>query len=140
MGIVGVLLIFLRSFLRRRAGLAAENLALRQQLVVLQRSVPHPKLRRCDRFFWVWLSQLWRGWRSTLLIVQLETVVRWHQQGFRLYWRWKSRRRGRPSTGAELRRLIRRISQENRVLHRTHTKQAESVRRMLLCDNRLWRF
>jgi len=63
----------------------------------------------------VWLSQRWANWRSCLLIVKPETVTRWHQQGFRLYWRWKSRkaRLGRPRIDAEIRCLIRRMSREN---------------------------
>jgi len=92
-----VVTILLRLLLQSRAALAAENLALRQQVAVLQRSVKRPRLHRRDRIFWVWLSRLWRGWRSSLLVVQPETVIRWHREGFRLYWRWKSRKRcGRP--------------------------------------------
>jgi hypothetical protein len=72
---------------------AAENLALRHQLTVLQRSVKQPKIHRRDRIFWVWLSRLWSGWQSALLIVQPETIVQWHHQGFRLYWSWKSRKK-----------------------------------------------
>ena len=62
----------LRLLLASRASLAAENLALRRQLVVLRRSVKRPKVRRRDRVFWVWLSRLWTRWRSCLLIVQPE--------------------------------------------------------------------
>ncbi len=76
---------FLRQLLKSRAALAAENLALRQQIVILQRSVKRPRLHRRDRVFWVWLSRLWRGWRSSLIVVQPETVLRWHREGFRLY-------------------------------------------------------
>ncbi len=84
--------------------MAAENLALRQQLA----------LRKRDRIFWVWLSRLWTGWRSLLVIVQPDTVIRWHHQGFRLYWRWKSRAKsGRPKVEVEIRKLIRRMCREN---------------------------
>ena len=95
--------------------LAVENLALRQQLGVLNRSVKRPKLRRWDRVFWVWLSRLWTGWRSTLIIVKPETVIRWHRRGFRLNWCWKSKPRkpGRPAIEPEVRALIRRMSREN---------------------------
>jgi transposase InsO family protein len=97
-----------------RSSLVAENLALRQQLAVLQRNTKRPKLRNRDRIFWAWLSRLWNGWRSTLLIVQPETVVKWHRQGFKLYWRFKSRKRsGRPKISREIRKLIQRMSQEN---------------------------
>ena len=98
-----------------RATLLAENLALRQQLAVLQRSVTRPKLRRRDRIFWVWLSRLWTGWRSALVLVRPDTVVRWHRQGFKLYWRWKSRRRGdgRPAVSRDVRDLVRRMAAAN---------------------------
>ncbi len=97
MGVATAIAFFFRAFLVPRGVLAAENLALRQQLAVLQVSVKRPKLRKRDRLFWVWLSRLWPGWRSCLMIVKPETVIRWHREGFRLYWRWKSRKRpGRP--------------------------------------------
>ena len=70
---------------------AAENLALRQQLAILNRKIHRPQLRRRDRFFWVILSRLWKNWREVLIIVKPETVIKWHWQGFKLYWRWKSK-------------------------------------------------
>jgi transposase InsO family protein len=74
-----------------------------------------PKLRPRDRVFWTCLRRWWPDWKNSLEIVQPETVVRWHRQGFRLYWRWKSQagRPGRPSIEPEVRALIRRMSQEN---------------------------
>ena len=64
MGVVTVVAFFLRGFLRPRAVIAAENLALRQQLAVLLVSMKRPRLRKRDRVFWVCLSRLWSGWRS----------------------------------------------------------------------------
>ena len=95
--------------------LVLENLALRQQLAVLQRSVKRPRLRRRDRAFWVLLSRIWSNWRSALTIVKPDTVVRWHRKGFRLYWRWKSRKRGpgRPPASLEIRELIRQMAEAN---------------------------
>ena len=90
MGILRMVLAFLRAIFASRATLAAENVMLRQQLIVVHRAVPRPKFRRIDRVVLCWLSRLWSGWRSALLIVQPDTVVRWHRQGFKLYWRWKS--------------------------------------------------
>ncbi len=115
MGWVRVIVVLIRALFRDRAELAAENLALRQQLAVLEHKSRRPRLRKRDRIFWVWLSRLWPNWRSVLLIVQPETVVRWHQKGFKLYWRWKSRCRkpGRPKIDAAIRKLIRRMSLEN---------------------------
>jgi len=105
----------LRALVGDRAGLAAENLALRQQLAIYRRTAKRPKLRPRDRVFWVWLSRLWSGWRSALVIVQPDAVVGWHRQGFRLYWRWKSRcgKPGRPRADRRLQALIRRMSREN---------------------------
>ncbi len=99
----------------RRFVLVTENLALRQQLLVLQRATNRPGLRRRDRLFWVTLSHLWRDWRSILVIVKPETVIKWHRQGFKCYWRWKSRsgRVGRPKINQEIRDLIRRMSRES---------------------------
>ena len=109
----------LLSFLLcRRADLTdlvLENLALRQQPAVLQRSVKRPRLRRRDRAFWVLLSRVWANWRSALTIVKPDTVVRWHREGFRLYWRCKSRRRGpgRPPVSPEVREFIRQMAEAN---------------------------
>jgi len=115
MGMLKAVLVFLRAMLIPKVHLAVENLALRQQLAVCKQSAKLPKLWPRDRVFWVWLSRLWPDWRSALLIVKPETVVRWHRQGFRLYWRWKSRARqpGRPRIEREIRELIRRMSREN---------------------------
>jgi len=85
--------IFLRALCVDAANVSFENIALRQQLAVLQRAVPRPKVYQRDRLFWVCVSRLWSGWRSTLLIVQPATVLAWHRKGFQLYWRWKSRTR-----------------------------------------------
>ncbi|MHC4064382.1 MAG: hypothetical protein ACYSUI_07765 [Planctomycetota bacterium] len=63
--------LFLRALLRDRAELAAENLALREQLAVLERQSKRPRLRKRDRIFWAWLSRLWGGWRSALVIVHV---------------------------------------------------------------------
>jgi len=101
------------GLLRSRAALALENLALRQQLVVLRRSVKRPRLRPRDRVFWVLLKRYWGGWRSHLILVKPDTVVRWHRQGFKLFWRWKSRNGGRPRISREVIDLIRRMSREN---------------------------
>ncbi len=110
-----IIVVVLRGLLQDRAALAAENLALRQQLAVLHLQSKRPRLRTRDRILWVWLSRIWAGWQSCLVIVQPETVVRWHARGFKLFWRWKSRpsKGGRPKIELEIRRLIRRMSREN---------------------------
>jgi hypothetical protein len=110
------LLVSLRDWFRTRVVLQAEIIALRHQLLVLQRSSRGQRLRLrvFDRLFWVWLSRLWSGWQSALLIVKPETVIAWHRKGFRLYWAWKSRhRQGRPNVSTEIRDLIRKMSVAN---------------------------
>ena len=110
---LGILAQTLRSLLRTQREFAVENLVLRQQVTVLKRRHPRPRLTDSDRLFWVLLSQIWPKWRSALHLVQPATVVRWHSQGFRYYWRWKSRRRGRPKTDSHIRTLIRRMCRAN---------------------------
>jgi hypothetical protein len=106
----------LLSILRSRAALELENLALRHQIGVLQRSAARrPKLTPWDRLLWIGLSRLWRDWYSALAIVRPETVVSWHRAGFRLFWTWKVRRGqpGRPLISHEVRHLIRKMCREN---------------------------
>jgi len=106
---------FVASMFRSRNSRAVENLALRHQIEVLQRNADRPLLRWRDRAFWDLLSCVWPDWRKSLYIVQPETLIRWHRQGFRYYWRWKSRIRwpGRPQTPREVRDLIRQMSRDN---------------------------
>ncbi len=73
----------LLSAFKTRRSLALENLALRQQLAVLQRSVKRPRLSNVDRGLWVLLRRVWTEWDSVLVIVKPSTVVRWHRAGFR---------------------------------------------------------
>ena len=106
----------LRSIIRSRTELQLENLALRHQICVLQRSARKRfKLTPLDRLFWVFLTRFWSNWRSTLVIVKPETVVAWHRKGFRLFWTWKVRHGqwGRPVVRPEVRNLIRQMCREN---------------------------
>ena len=106
------LLAFLRAALVGRMNLALENAALRQQLAVYQRTEQRPRPRTEDRLFWVLLRRLWPGWDRALIIVKPETVVAWHRQGFKLFWRRRSMREkvGRPCIPREHIAFIRRIS------------------------------
>ncbi len=108
-----VILGALRSSVRDQRDLALENLALRQQLATLRFRGARPNLMDSDRFFWVVLSRFWSKWTSVIHIVQPATVIRWHRQGFRYYWRWKSRPRGRPRISSETKQLIRNMSLAN---------------------------
>lgn len=114
--LVKLLLVPVIRFFSSRRDLLLENLALRQQLAVLKRRHSHPRLAVTDRLFWVILRRFWSGWRQALILVQPETVVRWHRAGFRLYWTWLSRHRvraGRKCVSKELRELIFRMVAEN---------------------------
>jgi putative transposase len=116
LAILYLLLSSIRSGLRTRAALHAEILALRHQLLVLQRTTRGRRLRlkSADRVLWIWLSRLWKGWRSAVKVVKPETVIAWNRKGFRLYWTWKSRvRDGRPPTNHAIRALIRKMSLTN---------------------------
>lgn len=87
---------------------ALENLALRQQLGALKRHVKRPTLRRRDRLFWIVLAKTWPSWRTDLIVVRPDTVVRWHRQWFRRRWTQRSqqKRPGGPRTAAALRALV----------------------------------
>ena len=98
---------------RSKRDIVLENLVLHQQLAVQQRSIKRPKIKNTDRIFWVWLSRIWNDWRSSLIIVKPPTVIGWHKKGFKLYWKRKSRRVGRPNIDWELIKLIRKLQKEN---------------------------
>ena len=110
--------IFRNCFARKLdivAYLTAENLALRQQLIVLKRNQKRPSLKERDRVFWKILSQVWPRWRDSLVIVQPETVIGWQKRAFRSYWRRKSRGayRGRPKLSPEIKSLVLKLSTAN---------------------------
>ena len=106
---------FVGLLFRSNGRLEAEIVVLRHQLNVLRRRMPsRARLTLIDRLIFVWLYRLRPSVLNAVVIVQPETVVRWHREGFRLYWRWKSRARGgRPRIPSELRRLIREMSRAN---------------------------
>ena len=97
------------------ANLAAENIALRHQLAVLNREQKHPRLKERDRLFWIFLSHIWSGWRNSIKIVQPDTVVRWHKKSFKKYWWRKSQRgkQGRPSIDPEIKKLVIKMANAN---------------------------
>jgi putative transposase len=107
-------LVAIRAFFRSRSDTALEVLALRQQVAVLKRKRPRPKLNSWDRLFWTALRRCWSRWTDVLVLVKPDTVIGWHRAGFRLYWRWRSRPLGgRPKITEEIRVLIRQMAQEN---------------------------
>ncbi len=112
---LSALLKTVRSLFMSRRQLTLENIALRQQLAMLKSSAKRPRVSPVDRLFWVLFSKYVDGWRTMLHALHPDTVVRWHRQGFRFYWRWKSRglKPGRPAIDAGLRKLIREMQATN---------------------------
>ena len=104
-----------RSAFISRRDLALENAALRQQLAAYVRGKKCPRLKPSERVLWAMLSRFWTRWSSSLIIVKPKTVIGWHRQGFRLFWRRKSStgKVGRPRIPSEHIALIKRISREN---------------------------
>ena len=101
---------------RSRQSLLIENLVLRQQLAVFKRQRRRPRLTGTDKLFWVLLPRFWGSWKTALVVVSPDTVVRWHRAGFQMYWRLISRVRkrvGRRPVTAEIRELIFKMVAEN---------------------------
>src|SRR6202162_4369663 len=99
---------------RSRASLELELVALRHQVTVLRRQRPgRPRLFSTDRLLWVWLYRIWPQVLNAMVLVKPATVVQWHRNGFRIYWRRRSRRLGRPRMAREIRELIRTMSRAN---------------------------
>ena len=111
-----LLISLIKSGLRNRTELALENLALRQQLAILNRKGQRRRLRKRDQFFWVSISRVWQKWRECLILVKPETVVRWHRRGFALHWSRLSKQKepGRPGMHKEIRNLVRKMADANR--------------------------
>jgi len=103
----------IRSSLRSRTALTAEKLFLRKQLgLYRERSINPRRASNAAGFALALLAQCF-AWRDALVIVKPETLVRWHREGFRLFWRWRSKPRGRPRVPADLRRLIATMAADN---------------------------
>ncbi len=101
---------------RSKPQLVAENLLLRQQLIVLNRSVKRPRCTSAERCLFVLLASKLQRWKEALLIIKPETVLRWHRQGFRLLWKQKSYARSRePKVPAETITLIKEMAANNRL-------------------------
>jgi putative transposase len=106
----------LTDFSRSKSELVAENALLRQQLLILRRQVKRPACTRMDRMLLVFLARMARTWKQALFIVQPETLLRWHRQGFKLYWKYKSRAASsQPKLSAETVSLIQEMARDNRL-------------------------
>ena len=104
---------FLSLGLRSNAALRAENLFLRKQLALYaERKTKARRASNGKRLMLVLLSRFF-AWKDALVIVKPETLIRWHRKGFRLFWRWKCEKRGRPRLPLELQRLIKEMAERN---------------------------
>jgi putative transposase len=109
-----VALRFLALICGGHRAVALENLALCQQLAVFKRTVNRPQIRHRDRLFWLLLANAWRDWRTALIVVHPDTVVRWHRQWLRRQWTRRSAQGpGRPRTNAAIRTLVMKIAAAN---------------------------
>jgi hypothetical protein len=103
-----------RDAVRGRAKLIAENALLRQQVVVLQRGAPRPRLKPRDRWTIAAVTKIFPALLGAVTIVRPETVMGWHRSFWRLLWRRRSQRPvGRPPIDVDTRALIRRMWKEN---------------------------
>jgi len=153
--LVSLLLWSLRALLKSSGTLVIENLALRQQLAAYARCQKRVHVQPQERMFWATLSKVWTAWRSALIIVRPATVIAWHRRGFQRYWRWRSRKPGRPRIPSEHIALIRRISSDQPewgedkiaeelaiklgVHHSTSTIRKHMVSRRKPRDGQTWR-
>ena len=107
------MLTFIGLFFSSRAALIAENLFLRKQLCLFQERKAKPRRTTASfRLVMVALAKFF-DWRDALMIVKPETFVRWHRTAFKMFWRWRSRKRGRPALPKNIRELIRQMAREN---------------------------
>jgi len=101
---------------RNKSELVAENALLRQQLIILRRQVKRPACPKTDRMLLVLLASMARTWKQALFIVQPETLLRWHRQGLKLFWKYKSRAASlKPRTSQETVALIKEMARDNRL-------------------------
>jgi transposase InsO family protein len=107
----------LKDLTRSRSELIAENVLLRQQLIVASRKVKRPEFKPHERGLLVLLARCVRGWRDALLLVKPDTILRWHRQGFRLFWRWKSSKPkvAKQRIAEDVIALIRQMADENQL-------------------------
>ncbi len=106
----------LADLARSKSELMAENALLRQQLIMLKRQVKRPACTKRDRVFLILLARVVRTWKQALFLVQPDTLLRWHRELFRLYWKRRSKASShKPKVAAETIALIRKMAKANRL-------------------------
>ena len=126
---------FCWSFFKIRKSLILENLMLRQQLNIYKRKNRRPKLKNIDRIILVWISRVFGKWKSVLVVAKASTLIVWHRKGFKLYWKRKSRRVGRPNIDWPLIKLIRRMQKENQLWSTQRIQGELAILGYSVCDN-----
>ena len=107
----------LADLTRGKAELLAENALLRHQLIILRRHIKRPIYRKTDRLLLVLLASMVRTWKQALVLVQPETLLRWHRELFRVFWKHKSKVHSRKSRiSPETISLIKELAANNRRL------------------------
>jgi putative transposase len=106
----------LADFARGKSELIAENALLRQQLIILHRQIKRPVYRKTDRFLLVLLTRMVRTWKQALFLIQPETLLRWHRELFRVFWKHTSQARSKkPGLSPETITLIKQMAANNRL-------------------------
>src|SRR5438132_7222046 len=106
----------LADLTRGKAELLAENALLRHQLIILRRQIKRPVYRKTDRVLLVFLARMVRTWKQALFLVQPETLLRWHRELFRVFWKHKSKARARkPRFSPETITMIKEMAANNRL-------------------------
>jgi len=101
---------------RGKAELVAENALLRQQLIILRRQVKRPVYRKTDRLLLLLLARMVRTWKQALFLVRPETLLRWHRELFRVFWKYKSKGCSKkPRLSSETIALIKAMAANNRL-------------------------
>jgi putative transposase len=106
----------LADFARGKSELIAENAMLRQRLIILHRQIKRPVYRKTDRLLLVLLARMVWTWKQALYLIQLETLLRWRRELFRLFWKHKSQARSnKPRLSPEVISLIKEMATNNRL-------------------------
>ena len=115
---VGLMVGTLVDFSKSKKELIAENILLRQQLIVLNRQVKKPEFKPLDRLIFVVLASFVKDWKQTLLILKPDTLLCWHRQGFKLFWKFKSKAKSKvrkSKISPETIALIKKMAKENKL-------------------------
>lgn len=106
---------FLLTFFKSKTQLRLDNVFLRKQLEIVNRSNKKLLIQNRDRFFFILMKRFSSHWKESLVIIKPETVINWHRKGFKIYWTWKSKRKGRPRIDREIIQLIKQMANENQM-------------------------